>query len=196
MAFTRHSKATCRTLQYDAGKVPNAITAFRLVRQFAGDWPVFAQEVTWEASTKLNPDQVRRGAWGVAMAGGIVNYAEMFEGPHQGKPANYGDGGAFPYLSILFDFMVSLGDDRLQPHPELVGPGQLCLARPGAEYVCYTPDGAEIQVDLTAGSRTYAVQWLNPRTGDYLAGADIHAGGAQRFRPPFAGEAVLHLKAP
>jgi hypothetical protein len=76
------------TLQYDAGKVADANTAFRFVRQFAGNWPVYANEMTWESTAKLDADQVRRGAWGVALAGGVVNYAEMFEGANQGIKAS------------------------------------------------------------------------------------------------------------
>jgi Putative collagen-binding domain of a collagenase len=183
------------TLQYDAGKVPNAVTGYRLVRQFAGDWPVFAQEVTREGSTKLNADQVRRGAWDVALAGGINNYAEMFEGPNQGKPANYGDGGAFPYLAIMFDFLEPLVGQALEPHPELVNSAQLCLAHPGAQYVCYAPDGGATRVDLSGTTREYDVHWLNPRTGERLAGARIAGGGSVTFDSPFRGDAVLYLKA-
>lgn len=181
------------TLQYDAGKVPDAVTAYQLVRQFAGDWPVFAQEVTWEGSTKLDADQIRRGAWGVALAGGIVNYAEMFEGPNQGQPANYGDGGAFGYLAILFEFMESLGDARLRPQPGLVGPGQICLAAPGGRYICYAPEGGAFPLDLSAAPGDYSVQWLNPRTGQRLAAGTIAGGKNITLNPPFSGDAVLVL---
>lgn len=183
------------TLQYDAGKVPDAKTAWQLVRQFAGDWPVYANEVTWEAVTKLDADQVRRGAWGVALAGGIVNYAEMFEGPNQGTPANYGDGGAFPYLAILFDFLESLPSRKMQPQPGLAGPGVICAAKTGEQYVCYAPDGGEIRLDLSLIPQEFRVRWLNPRTGERVDDANVMGGARRSFKPPFDDEAVLILQA-
>ncbi len=182
------------TLQYDAGKVPDAQTAFRLVRQFSGDWPVYAPEVTWEATTKLDADQVRRGAWGVALAAGIIDYAEIFEGPNQGKPANYGDGRAFPYLAILFDFLESLPWQQMQPQPGLAGPGVICAAKIGERYVCYAPGGGEIQIDLSPVPSDFLVQWLNPRTGERIAGANVPGGAKSSFKAPFTGDVVLYLK--
>src|SRR5262249_20679157 len=124
------------TLQYDAGKCGDATTASKFVQKFAGDRPVYAQEVCWEGPDKLNADQIREGSWGVALGGGIVNYAEHFDRIH-------GNGKAFPYLEILLDFMQSIPYDRMRPHDELVSPGHLCYAEPGKCCICYAPAGGE-----------------------------------------------------
>jgi hypothetical protein len=43
-------------------------------------------------------------------------------------------------------------------------------------------------------SRTLAVEWFNPSTGDTVAGEPIPAGSAsQSFTPPFNEDAVLYL---
>ncbi len=41
----------------------------------------------------VNGEQIRRGAWGVVLAGGIVSYAEQFD-------QIYGIGSGFPYVEM------------------------------------------------------------------------------------------------
>jgi hypothetical protein len=74
-----------------------------------------------------------------------------------------------------------------------------CLAQTpatGAEYLVYAPQGGPITVDLSAmpASRTLQVEWFNPETGTAVPGVPIPAGSAaERFTPPFSGDAVLYL---
>jgi collagenase-like protein with putative collagen-binding domain len=74
-----------------------------------------------------------------------------------------------------------------------------CLAQTpseGAEYLVYAPFGGSFTVDLSAmsSSRTLAVEWLNPSTGDTATGDSVAAGSpSQSFSPPFGGDAVLYL---
>jgi hypothetical protein len=157
------------TLQYDAGKCGDALTTNRFVQQFGGRVPVYAHEVCWEADSKLDADAVRKGGWGVALAGGILNYAEMFDGPNQGRPENYGDGRALPYLEIMFDFLETIPDQEMRAHNELVNEGSICLAKPGSCYVCFAPSGGTIELDLSHGQGPWAAQWFNPRTGKVTA---------------------------
>jgi hypothetical protein len=63
--------------------------------------PIHAQEVCWEGPDKLDADRVRKGTWGVALGGGIPNYAEQFDGVQ-------GNGKAFPYVKVLLDFIESV----------------------------------------------------------------------------------------
>jgi hypothetical protein len=69
-----------------------------------------------------------------------------------------------------------------------------CLADPGSEYLVYQPDDGGFTVTLTA--RTYACEWFDPVQGS-VAGTGIveAAGGDCSFTAPFAGDAVLYLKA-
>lgn len=181
------------TLQYDAGKCGDAVTANQFIQQYTGDVPVYAQEVCWEADTKLNAEQVRKGALGVVLAGGLLNYAEMFEGPSQGRPENYGDGKAIPYLEILFDFMRSIPYRQMAPHNELVGKGCLCFAKPASYYVCYTLNGETIQLDLSGAPGRFSGQWLNTRDGKKKAVAVIEGGSKQSFHCPDINDWVLYL---
>lgn len=74
-----------------------------------------------------------------------------------------------------------------------------CLAQTpsaGAEYLVYAPSGGRFTVDLAAmpASRKLRSEWLNPATGQMIAGRTIPAGSsAQEFTPPFNGDAVLYL---
>jgi hypothetical protein len=72
---------------------------------------------------------------------------------------------------------------------------QYCLANPGEEYLVYLPKGGEVTVNLSAVAGRLAVEWIHPIEGTITPGEPI-AGGAERaFGAPFAGEAVLYLKA-
>jgi len=181
------------TLQYDAGRCSDAATANRFIQRYGGHVPVYAQEVCWEADSKLKGEQVRHGAWGVVLAGGLLNYAEMFDGPNQGRPENYGDGKAIPYVEIMFDFMQSLPSQRMAPHNELVGEGCVCFADPGSHYVCYAPNGGTIELDSSGASGDFNGQWLDPRDGGKQSAATVKGGGKRKFRCPDGGDWVLYL---
>lgn len=66
----------------------------------------------------------------------------------------------------------------------------------GAEYLIYQPaSSAQFTVNLAAG--TYSYEWYDPSAGTVAATGTIAAGGGnQSFVAPFAGDAVLYLKAP
>jgi hypothetical protein len=70
-----------------------------------------------------------------------------------------------------------------------------CLAAPGSEYVVYQPDPqSRFHVDLLAGS--YHYEWFDPGAGRVAASGVLAAlGGWEAFDAPFAGDAVLYLKA-
>ena len=68
-----------------------------------------------------------------------------------------------------------------------------CLANPGTEYLVYLPDGGSASVDLTISNDTFAVEWLNPSTGEKMTGVPVKGGGSLRFTAPFTGDAVLYL---
>jgi len=71
-----------------------------------------------------------------------------------------------------------------------------CLANAaatGAEYLVYLPSGGTVSVDLSATTRTLAVEWFNPATGQATAGAAVAGGARRTFTAPFSGDAVLYL---
>lgn len=80
------------------------------------------------------------------------------------------------------------------PHDELSST-RYCLADPGKEYVIFQPRASSaFIVELNAGK--YQYEWFNPTTGDTAGTGQIESSGAaQQFKAPFAGDAVLYLKA-
>jgi hypothetical protein len=78
------------------------------------------------------------------------------------------------------------------PRNELASTGY-CLASPGAEYLILLPDGGCATVDLSSASGDYAVEWLNPGTGERVHGETVAGEGRRDFTAPFAGDAVLYI---
>jgi hypothetical protein len=85
----------------------------------------------------------------------------------------------------------------MAPQGTLASTG-ICLARPGTEYVAYSPADGLFTMDLTAAAgKDLAVRWYQPRTGDFRSATAIKGGNFKHpFDPPFAGDAVLHLASP
>jgi hypothetical protein len=85
----------------------------------------------------------------------------------------------------------------MKPDGQLASTG-VCLADVGVEYVVYTPPSRAFTVNLAAARDTALdVRWYDPGTGRFHDGRAIVGGNeAQPFTPPFAGDAVLHLKDP
>ncbi len=48
---------------------------------------------------------------------------------------------------------------------------RFCLARPGDTYLVYLPQGGSAELDLSAVSGSFGVQWWNPRTGGHTTTA-------------------------
>lgn len=174
------------TLQYDAGRCGDALKAAEFVLRFAGKCPVYAQEVTWEGPDKLDGDGIRRGAWGVAMAGGIVNYAEQFD-------RVYGNGQGARHVATLLRLFDSVPWDRMEPRNDLVGSGQLCFALEGQAYVVYAPSGGPVVLDLTKAKGRFKANWLNPATGESRGGGEVMGGAKRSFTIHEGPESCLYL---
>ena len=101
-------------------------------------------------------------------------------------------------LGCILRYSRKLNLSAVTPRSQLCSTGY-CLANTpstGAEYLVYAPLGGSFTVDLSAmpASRTLAVEWFNPATGTVSVGRPIHSGDpAERFTPPFPGDAVLYL---
>jgi hypothetical protein len=79
------------------------------------------------------------------------------------------------------------------PHGELSST-RYCLACAGMEYLIYQPKSGEgFSVELRAGA--YYYEWFDPAEGAAVGEGRIDSrGGAQQFKAPFEGEAVLYLE--
>jgi hypothetical protein len=80
----------------------------------------------------------------------------------------------------------------MKPASDLAASGY-CLARPGAEYVVYFPDGGESAVDLSAADGELQVEWIEPVSGMITKGPAVQGGGRRTFRAPGDADAVLYL---
>lgn len=82
---------------------------------------------------------------------------------------------------------------RMTPAEDLAST-RYCLAQPGKEYLIYQPESGGFSVNLLAGK--YAFEWFDPTRRVVVATGSIQSsGGSQSLTPPFAGPAVLLLKA-
>lgn len=101
-------------------------------------------------------------------------------------------------LGYILKYSRRLGLLNVTPRDSLSSTG-FCLAQTpstGAEYLIYAPAGGSLTVNLSAmeSARKLAVEWLNPATGAVTTEKAVPAGSsAQKFTPPFAGDAVLYL---
>jgi hypothetical protein len=106
----------------------------------------------------------------------------------------------------------------VSPRPDLSST-RYCLANPDLEYLVYLPLGSHwlapyierlpywaeqwiisrlyhsVSVDLSEAKGTMTVEWFNPSTGETLTGGATSGGASRDFTAPFAGDAVLYLKA-
>jgi len=69
------------------------------------------------------------------------------------------------------------------------------LGDPGKEYLVYQPEaGKSFTVNLKAGK--YRLEWFNPDSGKVQEESSLEADRSSKtFKAPFAGDAVLYLKA-
>jgi len=179
------------THQYSAGTAGSAAVANGTIPKNL-TMPAFAQEVCWEGPDdgKLTGEQVRPCMWGVAMAAGQGNYAEQFR---DNGTFQYGDGGGFPYVKILNDFMDTTRWWNMQSHNELVNPGKFALADAGNEYIIYSESGSTITVDLTGTADTFFSSWLNPRTGAVTSNGSLSGGSVRTVTTPNTSDWVLYI---
>jgi hypothetical protein len=181
-------------LQYKAGTAGSASLSNAFVLGHFRGKPVAAAEMVWEGAGKLNATQVRRGAWGIVLAGGFFLYGEFgLQGPTVGE---FGAGQSHPFLKIMFDFMHDIPYWTMTPHNELVNSGNFCLADPGKEYVAYSEEGGPIVVDLSPVKDTIEAEWLNPRTGQRTTIENVIGGTRRTFANPAndGKDWVLHIR--
>lgn len=82
---------------------------------------------------------------------------------------------------------------RATPQNALASTGY-CLAEPGVSYLVFAPEGGEIEVDVTTGQGTFAVEWRDVSTGEVTKAGTIVGGARRSLRAPFDGAAVLFLE--
>lgn len=160
--------------------------------------PIIGSEDIWELESGAlgfprNEVEVRRGAWGIMMAGVMPLYSEWSFPPPIG-----GNGTGEPEVRRMFDFFYSKTLYRqYQQLNNLVSSNarQIASGIPGEEYLVYDEDGGSIIVDLSAisSSNTFSVFWFDPKNGNEQMGNSVNSGDYVTFKSPYSLDAVLLL---
>jgi hypothetical protein len=191
--------------------------------------PIMASEDIWEDPAGAhgqprNAGEVRRGAWGIMMAGVLPVYSEWF------WTFLMGNGAGEPEVRRMFDFFyarthyrqyrqlnealsVLMGTDLVRrlhgetsPLPRLLQSldrflasrvaRQIASGVPGQEYLVYDEDGGSITLDLsnTSPSVAFSSLWFDPEAGAEQGGGHVIGGAFRTLTSPFAGDSVLLLR--
>jgi len=120
-------------------------------------------------------ETLRRTAWDIAMAGA---YGTAGETARRGVGIWPDTGGGWMNgrsddtttmlagYAHMVDFLTSFEWWKTEPHDELVGAGNWCLAEPGRAYAVYLPKAGKVTVRLAPGR--YHAEWFNPMTGEVI----------------------------
>jgi len=129
--------------------------------------------------------------WKSFLRGHNPIFMDPYDGSVLGQDRGWGPLRAAMGHTRRFAERVNLA--AMQPRDELTSTGY-CLADPGREYLVYQPrKGEAFTVELKAG--VYRFEWFDPAKGAPAGDGRIKTpGGAQQFKTPSAGEAVLYLK--
>ncbi len=120
-------------------------------------------------------DTLRRTAWDIVMAGGYQTAGEtarrgtnIWPDTGGGWMNGRGDDTMTMFLGYahMVDFFTSFDWWKTDPHDELVNNGDYCLAKPGAIYAVYLPNGGKVSVRLEDG--TYSAQWFSALSGEKI----------------------------
>ncbi len=137
------------------------------------------------------PEEHRAAWWAAYLAGGVweAHVLQPYDRPLSAWQTTWTQIGG------TRRFMESLPFWEMNADNGLVKDGRaLCLAKPGAAYALYLPEGNAVAVDLQP-EKQYRYAWWNPANGQSAAFQDEGrcAGGVQRFTPPSDGDWALRI---
>ena len=157
--------------------------------------PIIGSEDIWETTggqweNPRNRTEVRRGAWGIQMAGVMPLYSEW-------SPWTGGTGTGGPDVARMFDFFYSKTKYRQYKqlnHLVSSSARQIASGKEGLEYLVYDENGGSITINLSsAGGTTFDVLWFNPSSGASKNGGQVNGGASRTLHSPFSGDTVLLL---
>ncbi len=147
---------------------------------------------------ELGSPGLRRSLWTFAIAGGhLFFHDDEGEGTLQtgimGYDPNVKRGvkplRTYDWLGLIARFFNTkvLDLDKMKPHNELIVEGKdaYCLADPGNDYAVYLRNGGSVTLKLPrTDGKTFAVEWLNPDTGEYYSEGRVVNGGTVTLTTP------------
>ena len=102
-------------------------------------------------------------------------------------------GGSMAGLKADPELLQALAQMKPYEPSTPLGRNDWALTEEEKQYLVYAMSGGAIQLDLTNASGTFAVRWIDPRSGAMHAAADVDGGKASDFKSPGSGPAVLWL---
>jgi chitodextrinase len=169
------------------------------------DAPILGSEDIWEYQNgdfgqPRNGTEVRRGAWGIQMAGVMPIYSETglsaARAPAGGQSNFSGEGER--YVRLMYDFVFA--NTRYRRYQMLNGrvsasQRQIASGIPGREYLVYDENGGSVAIDLSGdGGLTFQATWFNPVTGASTSAGSVAGGSTVSLTSPWSGDSVLLLR--
>lgn len=156
--------------------------------------PIIGSEDIWEIpggrwNQPRNGDEVRRGAWGIQMAGIMPIYSELFISSMKGEGEDD--------VRRMFDFFYTHTNYRKYKQlNNLVSSSERQIASgiQGQEYLVYDENGGSISIDLSGASGSLNVLWFNPADGTKKESGTVEGGARRTLSSPFSGDTVLLMK--
>ena len=130
--------------------------------------------------------------WKTFMRGANPIFMDTYDGTVLGKVRPQDDGPRRAMgQALALSRRIALA--RCTPQGDLASTGY-CLAEPGVSYVVFTPEGGDIELDLTAADFPLSAEWLNVVSGETIEAEAVTGGAKRLLHPPFSGTAVLVLQ--
>jgi len=132
--------------------------------------------------------------WKSFLRGHNPLFMDPYDGSVLGTPGDKQWEPIYRALGYTRRFAERMNLVKMTPQNKLASTAY-CLANPGEEYLIYQPKAGEaFSVELKASK--YRYEWFDPAKGEAAGeGRADSDGKAQEFKAPFAGDAVLYLKA-
>ena len=137
------------------------------------------------------PELDRRAWWSAYLGGGVweAHVLDPYDQPHSAWETTWKE------LGGTRAFMESLPFHEMQPRNDLVTAGDaFCLAKPGAVYALYLPQGGSVTIEL-ASTTGYTYAWWNPANandGEFQMEQYV-PGGHHTFSAPGRGDWALRI---
>jgi hypothetical protein len=155
----------------------------------------------WALPGSDSSDMLRRTAWDIAMAGGYQTAGEtarrgtnIWPDTGGGWMNARGDDTMTMFLGYghMVDFFTGFEWWKTNPHDELVGNGNYCLAEPGKTYAVYLPHAGSVTVNIEAGR--YRAYWFSAVTGEKIELAEVSGPNWTSPEAPDHNDWALLLK--
>ena len=153
-----------------------------------------AEQYDWHSKLLVAGDRdgVRKINWSAAITGTYIMHLGTWETDRNRKPPTI---EMLQDYRRLYSFMESLDDlSSLSPKDNIVRSGTAWILGNDNHLIVYLINGGDIRLDLSDTTGQLAVEWYNPRKGDYTNSNPATGGGERTLTAPDSNDWVLHIK--